>query len=98
VILLQKRAPGGLLSIKFRVIANWLECKFCGHIGDMKAYESEMERIAVKITKRALEVFGLLFEKKYSSQKSSRSSSEDVQALCEETDLTEVYANRIRLR
>ena len=58
VILLLGRAPGGLLSITFRVIAYWFECKACGKRGDMKAYEDEMERIAVIVTKKALKRFG----------------------------------------
>ncbi len=72
MILLQKRAPGGLLSITFRVIAYWFECKLCGHRGDMKAYESEMTRIAVIVTREALEFFGLFLEKENRSQKLSR--------------------------
>ncbi len=83
VILLLKRAPGGLLSVTFRVIAYWFECKVCGHRGDMKAYESEMERIAVTITKKTLKVFGFSYEKDEGAQKPSRPRSDHVKALCE---------------
>ena len=61
MILLLKSAPGGLLSITFRVIADWVECKVCGKRGDVKAYQSEIERIAVKVTKIALELFGFTY-------------------------------------
>ena len=36
----------GCIALKLRVMAYWFSCIFCDKKGDMKAYESEMERIA----------------------------------------------------
>ena len=65
------------------MIAYWFECKACGHSGDMKAYEDEMERIAVKVTKIALELFGFIYEKEERTQRGSKPRSDHVRELCE---------------
>jgi hypothetical protein len=63
VILLLKRAPGNLFSVTFRVIAYWFDCIKCKRKGNMRAYESEMERVAVIVTKRVLQEFGYKYPK-----------------------------------
>ncbi len=61
----------------------------------MKAYESEMERIAAITTEIALKKFGFKYEKKHGAQKSSFGRSDHKSDLCEACKLNICdYKNR----
>ena len=49
----------------------------------MKAYEDEMERVAVIVTKKVLKLFGFIYPKEDGLQRWGKPRSDHVRELCE---------------
>ncbi len=79
----EQKKHGKDFSIKFNVIAYWFECKKCGCKGDMKAYQSEMERISVVAVKQVLQKFGFVYERVETTQKASFPRAKHETSLCQ---------------
>ena len=58
------------------------KCKGCGHSGNMKAYEDEMERIATKFAKVLCTSLGYEYEKEEKFQRKSNPRSDHIEKLC----------------
>ena len=83
VILEQKKLSRNRYYIKTKVIAYWFNCQKCGEKGDMKSYESEMERIAAITAKQALEKFGFEYEKEIGGAKVCKPRGDHIEKHCE---------------